>query len=301
MISLADVVAAEIHRRASNPPPLPPQNGTRSATTHSHVLIDRPPHGHLPSDGADGDESNGGSDGGAKGRGGIARAASSASMDGGGIARGASSASLGERQLTVPVTLQPPPPPPPMPPVAEFYNTPIFVHTSDETGLTMAGVQAGPVGRGEVQMFDLDGVRDGLWVSQRCSGVTGHVVQSCWMYCTWVGELLVYYQRTRMYNYAPLSPLPHYTPSQAQRQHSGQANHLESNVASAPPPPPPGISTDNVGPGAGGGGGSGGGGMSGGHGRHLRGDKRNNIVASCMSGDGETLLFAHGNGWVSAA
>ena len=38
--------------------------------------------------------------------------------------------------------------------------------------------------------------------------------------------------------------------------------------------------------------------MSGGHGRHLRGDKRNNVVASCMSGDGETLLFAHGNGWV---
>ena len=169
MISLADVVAAEIHRRASNPPPLPPQNGARNPTSHSHVLIDRPPHGHLPSDGANADESNGGGGGGkAKGGGGgIARAASSASMGGGGIARAASSASMGES--TVPITLRPPPPPPAPPPVAEFYNSPIFVHTSDETGLTMAGVQAGPVGRGEVQMFDLDGVKDGLWVSRTCS------------------------------------------------------------------------------------------------------------------------------------
>ena len=55
MISLADVVAAEIHRRASNPPELPPEKGT-SSSTHSHVTIDRPPHGHLPSDGTDADE-----------------------------------------------------------------------------------------------------------------------------------------------------------------------------------------------------------------------------------------------------
>ena len=55
MIPLADVVAAEIHRRASNPPPLPPPGGSKS-TSHSHVAVDRPPHGHLSSDGGKVDE-----------------------------------------------------------------------------------------------------------------------------------------------------------------------------------------------------------------------------------------------------